>query len=231
MGASLALAGLSSCVKQPDEKILPYVKQPEYLVPGKPLSFATAFTMNGFATGVLVTSHMGRPTKIQGNPDHPASLGSADTFSMASILHLYDPDRSQVVRRDGEITTLNKFLVQLSGALDAQKGLSGRGLRILTGTLTSPTTAWQIETLLKQYPGARWHRYDPAGIVNEREGSRMAFGDSAQTICRFDRADVVVSFDADFMSDGPASLKYSREFARRRCGRDTSPLDVRRREL
>ncbi len=216
MGASIALAGLSSCVKQPDEKILPYVKQPEYLVPGKPLSFATAFTMNGFATGVLVTSHMGRPTKIQGNPDHPASLGAADAMTMASILHLYDPDRSQVVRRDGEITTLNNFLVRLAGALDAQKGLSGRGLRILTGTVTSPTLAWQIESLLKLYPGAGWHRYDPAGHADEREGSKLAFGEYAQTVCRFDRADVVVSFDADFMSEGPARLRYSREFAARR---------------
>ncbi len=216
MGASIALAGLSSCVKQPDEKILPYVKQPEYLIPGKPLTFASAFTMSGFATGVLVTSHMGRPTKIQGNPDHPASLGAADTFSMASILHLYDPDRSQVVRRNGEITTLDKFLAQLSGALDAQKALGGSGLRILTGTVTSPTLAWQIESLLKEYPKAKWHRYEPAGIANEREGSRLAFGEAAQAIYNFEKADVVFSLDADFIAEGPAHLKYAREFSERR---------------
>jgi molybdopterin-containing oxidoreductase family iron-sulfur binding subunit len=216
MGASIALAGLSSCVKQPDEKILPYVKQPEYLIPGKPLTFASAFSMNGFATGVLVTSHMGRPTKIQGNPDHPASLGSADVFSMASILHLYDPDRSQVVRRKGEITTLNKFLAQLEGALDAQKPLGGRGLRILTGTVTSPTIAWQIGELLKLFPQARWHRYETAGIANERGGSMLAFGEHAQPVYHLDRADVVFSLDSDFLAEGPAHLKYARDFAKRR---------------
>jgi MoCo/4Fe-4S cofactor protein with predicted Tat translocation signal len=216
MGASIALAGLSSCVKQPDEKILPYVRQPEYLIPGKPLTFASAFTMNGFAAGVLVTSHMGRPTKIQGNPDHPASLGSADTFSMASILHLYDPDRSQVVRKKGEITTLNKFLVQLEGALDAQKALGGRGLRILTGAVTSPTLAWQIGELLKLFPQARWHRYETAGISNERAGAMLSFGEHAQPVFHFDRADVVVSLDADFMAEGPAHVRHSRDYAKRR---------------
>ncbi len=106
--------------------------------------------------------------------------------------------------------------MQLSGALDAQKALGGSGLRILTGTVTSPTLAWQIESLMKQYPKAGWHRYEPAGIANEREGSRLAFGEYAQAVYHFDRADVVVSLDADFIAEGPAHLKYSREFAARR---------------
>ena len=217
MGASIALAGLSSCVKQPDEKILPYVKQPEYLIPGKPLTFASAFAgANGFATGVLVTSHMGRPTKIQGNPDHPASLGAADAVTMASILHLYDPDRSQVVRRNGEISTLSKLLVQLGGALDAQKALQGKGLRILTGTVTSPTVAWQIGEILRLFPQARWHRYETAGIMNERAGSLQSFGEYVQPVYHFDRADVVLSLDGDFMAEGAASLKYARDYATRR---------------
>src|SRR5258706_279638 len=129
MGASLALAGLSSCVKQPDEKIIPYVKQPEILVPGKPLSFATAFVMGGYATGVLATSHMGRPTRIEGNPDHPASLGSTDVFTTASILTLYDPDRSQVVTNNGAFSTWEKFYDQLQVDLEIQKSLKGAGLR------------------------------------------------------------------------------------------------------
>ena len=105
MGASLSLAGLSACVKPPDEKIIPYVRQPEIMVPGNPLSFATAFTMGGYATGVLVTSNMGRPTKIEGNPDHPFSLGATDVFAQASLLTLYDPDRSQVLLNNGSIST------------------------------------------------------------------------------------------------------------------------------
>src|SRR5574342_843009 len=103
MGASLALAGLSACTSQTDERIVPYVRAPEEIVPGKPLFFATAMPLGGYATGLLVESHEGRPTKVEGNPQHPASLGAADAFAQASVLGLYDPDRSQVVRNITEI--------------------------------------------------------------------------------------------------------------------------------
>ncbi|MGI8668859.1 MAG: TAT-variant-translocated molybdopterin oxidoreductase, partial [Aridibacter sp.] len=95
MGASLALAGLSGCVIQPAEKAVPYVTQPEGIVPGKPLFFATAMTLGGVATGLLGRSSEGKPTKIEGNPDHPGSLGATDVLAQASLLNLYDPDRSQ----------------------------------------------------------------------------------------------------------------------------------------
>ena len=103
MGASLALSGLGACTRQPTEKIVPYVRAPEELVPDQPLFFATAMTLGGIAKGVLVESHMGRPTKVEGNPEHPASLGATDAFMQASVLGLYDPDRSQVIRNVGEI--------------------------------------------------------------------------------------------------------------------------------
>src|SRR3982074_3480590 len=93
MGASLALAGLSACRRQPNEQIMPYVRAPEEIIPGKPLFFATAMPLSGVATGLLVESHMGRPTKMEGNPEHPASLGATDAFCQASVLSLYDPDR------------------------------------------------------------------------------------------------------------------------------------------
>ncbi len=116
MGASLALAGLSGCGSAApaptNEKIVPYVKQPEEIIPGKPLFFATAMPLAGFASGVLVESHEGRPTKIEGNPDHPASLGATDAFAQASILTLYDPDRSQVVAHAGRISTWSAFLTR-----------------------------------------------------------------------------------------------------------------------
>ena len=104
-GASLALAGLTGCTKQPLEKIIPYVKQPEQLIPGKPLFFATALTHAGYATGVLAESHQGRPTKIEGNPDHPASLGATDYFAQAAVLTLYDPERSQTILFNGRLGT------------------------------------------------------------------------------------------------------------------------------
>src|SRR5438270_1515930 len=110
MGASLALGGLAACTKQPTEHIMPYVRQPEDLIPGRPLFFATATTLNGVATGVLAESHEGRPTKIEGNPEHPASLGACDAFSQASVLQLYDPDRARAVTFQGEIRSWGAFL-------------------------------------------------------------------------------------------------------------------------
>jgi molybdopterin-containing oxidoreductase family iron-sulfur binding subunit len=216
MGASLALAGLSGCVKQPEEKIVPYVKQPEILVPGKPLSFATAFVMGGYATGVLATSHMGRPTRIEGNPDHPASLGATDVFATASILSLYDPDRSQVVTHKGAISTWEKFYEQLQVAWEIQKSLRGAGLRILTDTVTSPTLTRQLNSLLTQFPEAKWHQFESVNNDNAFEGAKLAFGEPVQTIYHFDKADIVLSLDADFIAQGPGHIRYARDFANRR---------------
>src|SRR3979411_39029 len=160
MGASVALAGLTAC-NRPAEKIVPYVNQPENLIPGKPLFFASAMPFGGSATGVLVESHMGRPTKIEGNPDHPSSLGASDAFMQASILGLYDPDRSQVVRRLGEISTWSEFIAALQPVLGDAK-TSGAGFRILTQTITSPTLGAQMQQLLATYPGMKWHQWEPA---------------------------------------------------------------------
>ena len=150
MGASLALAGLNGCTRQPMEKIVPYVKRPEEIVPGKPLYFATAMELNGYATGLLVESHEGRPTKIEGNPEHPASLGATSAFHQAAILDLYDPDRSQAVLKGGEISSWGAFLSTLNAALEGQYKSKGTGLRILTPTITSPTLAAQIQAILHE---------------------------------------------------------------------------------
>src|SRR5713101_3462522 len=131
MAASAAFAGLTGCSKLPTQQIVPYVRQPEQIIPGKPLFYATAVTLGGVATGVLVESHMGRPTKIEGNPDHPGSLGASDAFAQASILGLYDPDRSQAEIHDGRIGSWTKFQDELSTALAADKGNGGAGVRVL----------------------------------------------------------------------------------------------------
>src|SRR5438876_1277129 len=148
MSASVAFAGLTAC-NRPAEKIVPYVKQPENLIPGKPLFFASAMPLGGFGTGVLVESHMGRPTKIEGNPDHPSSLGATNAFMQASILGLYDPDRSQVVRHLGEISTWTDFLAALQPVLNNATA-NGASLRLLTQAITSPTLGAQIQRLLAQ---------------------------------------------------------------------------------
>ena len=218
MGASLAFAGLTACTRQPVEKIVPYVRQPEELVPGKPLYFATAMQLGGAATGLLVESHMGRPTKIEGNPDHPASLGASDVFSQAAILTLYDPDRSQAIFHLGNIGSWSNFLevLRLRVAIEKQRPTPGSGLRILTETITSPTLGRQIDDLLKQLPGAKWHQYEPLTNDNTREGTRLAFGDYVNTYYRFDQAAVVVSFESDFLNCGPAHVRYVRDFMSRR---------------
>jgi molybdopterin-containing oxidoreductase family iron-sulfur binding subunit len=216
MTASLALAGLTACTKQPAERIVPYVNPPEDLIPGKPLFFATAMTLGGYGYGLLVESHMGRPTKIEGNPEHPASLGGSDVFGQASILGLYDPDRSQVILNRGRVGSWNVFQAELAETLARLQAGGGEGLRILTETVTSPTLASQIDSLLLQYPKAKWHQYEPVNRDCAHEGAKLAFGEAADVQYRLDRADVVVSLDADFLSWNPGHLRYARDFAARR---------------
>src|SRR5262249_810264 len=155
MGASLALAGVSACTRQPEEKIVPYVRQPEFVVPGRPLFFATAMPAGGHAMPVLAENHMGRPTKIEGNPEHPASLGATDIFGQASVLSLYDPDRSRNIINRGEIKTWAAFTSAFQNAVNAQRGVKGQGLRILTEPISSPSLTEQIQTLLTALPEAR----------------------------------------------------------------------------
>ena len=215
LGASMALGGFGACTRQPAEAIVPYVKQPEDLVLGEALHFATAMPFGGAATGLLVESHEGRPTKIEGNPGHPASLGAADVFAQAAILGLYDPDRAQTITHLGEIQPWSEYLAALRAALRAQQPLGGAGLRLLTESVCSPTMAAQIRDLLKRFPKATWHQWDPLSCENAKAGGKIAFGRYVATQYRFDRADVIVALDADFVCDGPGAVRYSRDFAAR----------------
>ncbi len=216
MGASLALAGVSACTRQPTEELVPYVRQPEELVPGKPLFYATAMPFAGAGMGLLVESHEGRPTKIEGNPDHPSSQGATDVFAQASILGLYDPDRSQTITNLGEIRPFGAFFDAMRGLLGAQTAKRGAGLRILTETVSSPTLAAQIEDVLKRFPSAKWVQWEPFAAHNAREGARLAFGEYVSPQYAIEKADVILSLDADFMCAGAASLRHARAFASRR---------------
>jgi MoCo/4Fe-4S cofactor protein with predicted Tat translocation signal len=216
MGASLALAGAGACTRQPLEKIVPYVRQPEDVIPGRPLYYATAMTVAGVASGLLVESHEGRPTKVEGNPDHPDNLGATDVFAQAAILDLYDPDRARAVTNLGEIRPWPSFLAALRNALAGQAPLEGANFRILTETVSSPTLAAQIRDTLTRYPKARWYQWDAAGTDNARAGARLAFGEYVSARYAVAQADVIVSLDADFLSCGPGSLTYARDFASRR---------------
>ena len=155
MGASMTLAGIGGCTRQPAEMIVPYVRQPEEIVPGRPLFYATALSLGGAATGVLVESHEGRPTKIEGNPLHPGSLGGTDVFAQAAILGLYDPDRSQTLTHLGEIRPWSAFLGAIRSALAAQQPSGGAGVRLLTESIASPTLASQITSGIRPATKAR----------------------------------------------------------------------------
>jgi len=216
MGASMALAGLTGCTRQPKETISPYVEQPETVVPGRPLWYATAVTLGGLATGVLVETHEGRPTRIDGNPQHPASLGAADVFTQAAILGLYDPDRSRTPTNLGDIRPWADLRGILRDVMKAQQARRGAGLHLLSGTVTSPTLAAQIRELLAAYTQAVWHQYEPIARDNIYEGARLAFGAPAETIPHLEKADVILSLDADFLAPGPGALPLIRQFAARR---------------
>jgi MoCo/4Fe-4S cofactor protein with predicted Tat translocation signal len=221
--ASLALAGLTACTRQPIEKIVPYVEQPEQVVPGRPLFFATTLTQGGYGIGVLAESHEGRPTKIEGNTEHPASLGSTDFFAQAAILELYDPARSQSVLHDGRTAMASTFLVAVEQLMRAKLAAGGEGVRLLTGAVTSPTFAAQMKDFAARYPNARWHRWEPAGPLSSRAGAVRAFGRPVAVRYDLSRADVVVTFDSDFLAAGPGSVPYARQFADRRRVRAATP--------
>jgi MoCo/4Fe-4S cofactor protein with predicted Tat translocation signal len=217
MGASLGLAGMTGCVRLPLEPIVPYVRQPENVIPGQPMFYATACTLGGYASPLLVESHLGRPTKIEGNDQHPASLGGTDIFAQASVLGLYDPDRSQTVVSMGDQRSWQAFMGAIRGPLSAQKALKGAGIRILTPTISSPTLADQLRNFLKIYPEAKWHVYEPVNRDNVLEGAKLAFGQPVETRYDLSKADVIVSLDADFLYAGfPGNTRYIRDFAKRR---------------
>ena len=216
MGASLALAGLAGCGLPDQTHIVPYVKQPDGVVLGRPNFFATAMPFGADAVGVLVESHEGRPTKIEGNPDHPSSLGSTSAIVQASILNLYDPDRAQTTLYTGEIRSWSAFLDAAPAMTTNIKATDGAGFRILTGTVTSPTLAWQIKKLLAQYPRAKWHQWEPAACDGAKEGSKLAFGRYVNTVYVPGKANVILSLDADFLASGPGHVAYAKQFARRR---------------
>jgi Fe-S-cluster-containing dehydrogenase component len=206
-GATLAFAGLSSCTKQPLEKIVPYVKQPEIIIPGKPLRFATATQYGGFGQGLLVTAYEGRPTKIEGNPTHPGSLGGTTVWAQADVLDLYDPDRAQTVTTGGAIKTVGDFWDALNLAIAPLKTNGGAAFRILTESISSPTLLAQLDRVLETFPAARWSIWDPL--------NRDTIA-GAEVICDFTKANIVVAFDCDFLYAHPYALRYARDFVSRR---------------
>ncbi|MEQ1576696.1 MAG: TAT-variant-translocated molybdopterin oxidoreductase, partial [Hyphomicrobium sp.] len=216
MGASMMLAGMAGCRSMflPTEKIVPYVNKPEDIIPGKALRFATVFTHNQSALGVLVTSYEGRPVKIEGNPSHPNSMGATDHFAQATILDLYDPDRSREVFKKNLPSSWDVLLREARGAMDATD--KGKGIFILTESVLSPTLAAELSGLQKAFPAAAVVQYDAVNQDNVLEGSNIARG--ARLHPRYDLGgvDVIASFDGDFIQSMPENVRMSREFSDKR---------------
>lgn len=215
MGASMALSGLAAC-RRPEEVIVPYTQAPEAVVPGRPLFFSTSMAAMGTAVGLVVETHEGRPTKIEGNPRHPESLGATSGSIQASVLDMYDPDRSQHPRERGQDRTwddASSFLRKLGD--DARK-VNGKGLALLVEDHRSPTVAAQIDALLRLMPETRVVRYEAFGNDAAQEGARAAFGRSLTPVYDLAEADVVVALDSDFLMQESSSIKNARAFAARR---------------
>lgn len=215
MAASLALAGINGCSRAPEEKIVPTVKIPDQM-PHQSFQYATAMPMSGGAIGVLVTSRDGRPLKIEGNPAHPASLGSTDIFAQAAILDLYDPDRSRFVKHQQQVSSWSDFLTAFSARSRDHSARKGQGLRVLSPPILSPTLEWQRQQLQMTWPEAKWHVYEPINDDYERAGTMLACGEDVRPRCHFEQAQVIVAIDADFLGSGPGKVRYARDFMNRR---------------
>ncbi len=216
MAASLAMAGAAACTKQPKELIVPYVRQPENVIPGVPLFYATAMTTGGYARGLLAESHLNRPTKVEGNPDHPASLGATTIFEQASILNLYDPDRSEAVLHEGRLSTWGDFTGRFSTEAQALAIRKGEGLAVLTGPMTSPTFLNQMKNLADQLPSAKWYVSDPLVNPAIASAAKKIAGRGAFVSYDLSKAAVIVSLESDFLNSGPAAMMYARQFAKGR---------------
>ncbi len=215
MGASLALAGmgLSGCRRWPEEKIAPYASRPNGRLPGIPQSYATSMELGGVASGLLVTSYDGRPIKIEGNPQHPINRGATDAWAQASVLELYDPDRSRHPLHTNQESTWSDFTSWASTHFASLRDADGNGLCILSEATASPSVLDMKRRLLQAMPKTKWYEYEPLNNDNELAGSMVAFGSPYRAQYHFDRAKIILSLDSDFLCSHPAAVKHTRDFA------------------
>jgi molybdopterin-containing oxidoreductase family iron-sulfur binding subunit len=219
MAASFGLAGITAC-RRPVTHILPQAKGVEDYVHGQPVYYATAMSIGGETTGLLVEAHDGRPTKVEGNPEHPFSLGAASAWHQASILGLYDPDRSQSVLNKGSKATWDDFAAFAKTHFEKYAG-AGDGIRVLSQPVHSPSLAAVRRQFFEKFPKAKWVEYEPFDPAAAAEGAALAFGQPVSAHPQFDKADLVISLDCDFLGVDSGSILPLKAFSRRR--RVTSP--------
>src|SRR5687767_8439490 len=212
LGASLSLAGLAGC-RRPVEEIVPYVNAPEEIVPGIPRNYATTMPFRRSAYGLIVESHEGRPTKIEGNPSHPSTLGGSSSLVQASVLGLYDPDRSQSVMQRGARKSWGDFVTAWGQLSEAHNADGGASLAVLSESFSSPTLARMVSELRARYPRLQWATYDAVSDESRLAGLRQATGRDVDLMLRFDRAAVILALDADPLLTDPEMIRHTRGFA------------------
>jgi MoCo/4Fe-4S cofactor protein with predicted Tat translocation signal len=217
MAAALAMGGLGGCdVGAPGGHLIPAVRVPPNIIPGLPNFYSTANVVDGYATGVVVEHQMGRPIKVEGNPQHPASLGATDVFAQAQVLDFYDPDRSAAISVHGQPADWQNLQTALLTQRAKIAESRGAGFRILTGTVTSPTLAAQLDALLARYPEARWHQWEPVSRSNVWKGASLAYGAPVDAVPNLNAADVILAIDSDLLDSAPGHVRFARDFAIRR---------------
>src|SRR6266568_2173330 len=215
LGATVAFAGLEACAP-PREKIYPFVRQPVGLVPGQAVHYATAASLSGYGVGLLIRSNEGRPTKVEGNPDHPASLGGVGPFQQAMLLDLYDPSRARGFQKRGRPLSYRGGLQEISLLAKGHEADGGARLRFLLEPSSSLLQAGLRRRILARFPKARFTAFDPLSDDAARDGGRIAFGAPLEARPALARADVILSLDGDFLGFGPEQLRLTREYAARR---------------
>jgi len=224
MGASMALAGLglTGCRRWPEEHVMPYAHRPEGRMPGVPVHYASGMELGGVGYGLLVTSYDGRPIKVEGNPEHPATRGATSAIMQASILNLYDPDRSRFPRHNGEQATWDEFAAWAKEHFDDLASRRGRRLAFLTEATSSPSAERMKQKLQDRFPAAEWYEYESVNNDNVRQGSVMAFGEPQRTHYHLEHARTIVSLDADFLLTHPDAVRMAREYAAGRRADDAA---------
>jgi MoCo/4Fe-4S cofactor protein with predicted Tat translocation signal len=215
LGASLAFGGLAACSGSPAGQIVPWTVAPPGSAPDAPKFFATTLAYGGDVLGVLVETRSGRPSKIEGNPQHPASLGATGPLPQAAVLELWDPDRSQTPLHLGRPSSWEAFDA-VAANLRRTYAQNASGLHVLSGRVRSPTLAAQRDAWLQQFPGSQWHEYEPIANDNAEQGAQLAFGQALVSRYHFDQADIILSLEADFLGCMPGRVAYARAFAERR---------------
>jgi molybdopterin-containing oxidoreductase family iron-sulfur binding subunit len=217
MGAAMAMSGLAGCnVGAPGGTLIPAVRVPPGIIPGFPNYYSTAHVLSGYADGIVVKHHMGRPIKVEGNPNHPASLGATDAFAQAQLMDFYDPYRAATITTSGLPSDWQSLLTAFSLQRARLAERRGAGLRILTGTVTSRTLAAQLDGVLATYPQARWHHWEPISRSNLWKGADLAYGTIVEAVPKLDAVDVLLAIDGDLISSAPGHLRFARELASRR---------------